>query len=244
VSRPLEGLTAIVTGAGTGIGAATAARLAGAGCRVVLMGRRADVLEQRAAGITAHGGQALAMPGDVRDFAQVDSVVRSTIERYGAVDIYVANAAVVDHATIEAGDPTEWAELIATNVLGVMYGARAVVPHLLERRTGHFVIVASISGRVTYVGEPAYVASKHATVAFADVLRQEVSRSGIRVTVVEPGLVATPLVWAHADAVARVVPRDVVPLDPDDCARAIQFALEQPASCTVSEIVLRPTAQL
>lgn len=214
MSQAFQDLTAVVTGAGRGIGAATAARLAEADCRVVLMGRRREVLEECAASIAARGGQAVAIAGDVRDFAQVEGVVRSAIERFGAVDIFVANAAVVDHTSIAAADPAEWPDVIATNVLGVMYGARAVVPHMLERSSGRFVIVASLSGRVTYVGEPAYVASKHAVVAFADVLRKEVSRSGIRVTVIEPGLVAQPLVAAHADAVAQVVPRDVVRLDP------------------------------
>ena len=108
--------------------------------------------------------------------------------------------------------------MVATNVVGVMNGIRAALPGMLERRVGHIVVIASVSGRVTYTGESAYVASKHATIAFADCLRQEVARAGIRVSVIEPGLVETPLIHVYPGALDMVP--DVTPLAPDDIARA------------------------
>lgn len=240
----LDGLTAVVTGGGTGIGAATCDQLGEAGVRVVVVGRRSAVVEARADAVRRAGGDAIAIAADVRVWGDMERVMRAATDRYGKVDVFVANAAVVDHTAIAEADPAEWQDLIATNVLGVMYGTRAVLPQMLARGAGHIVIVSSVSGRVTYVGEPAYVSSKHATVAFADCLRQEVSPRGIRVTLIEPGLVDTPLVRAHLEEVSRVVPGGVRPLDSADCARAILFALQQPPHCSINELVLRPTAQL
>jgi clavulanate-9-aldehyde reducatase len=240
----LNGLTAIVTGGGTGIGAATCDQLGKAGVQLVIVGRRSEVVEASADVVRRAGGEAIAIPADVGVWADMERVVGTAIERYGKVDVLIANAAVVDHTSIAEADPVEWKALITTNVLGVMFGTRAVLPHMLARGAGHIVIVSSVSGRVTYVGEPAYVSSKHATVAFADCLRQEVSPSGIRVTLIEPGLVDTPLVRAHLEAVSKVVPGTVRPLESADCARAILFAVEQPPNCSINEIVLRPTTQL
>jgi NADP-dependent 3-hydroxy acid dehydrogenase YdfG len=241
---PLKDQVAIITGGGTGIGAATSVRLARAGARVVLVGRRAAVLETQADRLRQDGHDAQAVPADVGSYADLERVVAATLARHGRIDVLVANAAVVDHTSIADADPAEWHDLVTTNVLGVLYSVRAVLGHMLARGSGHVVIVSSVSGRVTYVGEPAYVSSKHATVAFADCLRQEVSPRGVRVTAIEPGLVDTPLVRANLEAVSKVVPSGVQPLDSDDCARAILFALEQPAGCSINEIVLRPTAQL
>src|SRR5207244_10348259 len=132
-------------------------------------------------------------------------------------------AAVADYGPIDEADPEILHDVITTNVLGVMYGMRAVLPIMYEQGSGHLVIVSSASGRETYVGEPAYIASKHATVAFADCLRKEVTPRGIRVTVIEPGLVETPLIHVHPEA-TELVP-GVVPLDPGEIARIIRFAL-------------------
>ena len=238
----LEGRTAIITGAGTGIGAAVARDLAGSGVKVVLVGRRAGLIEGVAEEIRRQGGRATAIPADVRDFAEVERVVRTATDLYGPVDVFVANAAIADCGPIDTADPDLWRDVITTNVLGVLFGVRAALPGMLARGSGHIVIVASASGRVTYVGEPAYVASKHATVAFADCLRQEVAARGIRVSVIEPGMVETPLIHVYPEA-NDLVP-DVTPLPPEDIARAVRYVLEQPAYCNVFELVLRPTSQV
>lgn len=242
MSASLAGRTAIITGAGTGIGAATAEELGRLGMRVVLVGRRADVVEAEAARLLAAGIDARAMAGDVRDFATLEAIVARTVEAYGRVDTFVANAAVADFGPIDVADPALWHDVITTNVLGVLYSARAILPQMYAQGGGHIVIVASGSGRTTYVGEPAYVASKHAVVAFADCLRMEVTPRGVRVSVIEPGLVETPLIHVFPEADALV--EGVIPLQPVDIARAIVYVLEQPAHVNVFEIALRPTTQV
>jgi NADP-dependent 3-hydroxy acid dehydrogenase YdfG len=238
----LAAKVAIITGAGTGIGAATAEELGRRGMRLVLVARREPVLDDAVKRLRAAGVEAVAMPGDVRDFDAQARIVEQTVEQFGRVDVFVANAAVADYGPIDTADPEIFRDVITTNVLGVLYGIRAVLPAMYRQGSGHLVIVASGSGRTTYVGEPAYVASKHATVAFADCLRMEVAPRGLRVTVLEPGLVETPLihVWEGSDDLVV----GVTPLEPADCARAIAFAVEQPANCTVFEIALRPTSQV
>jgi NADP-dependent 3-hydroxy acid dehydrogenase YdfG len=242
MNSSLAGRTAIITGAGTGIGAATAEALGGLGMRVVLVGRRPDVVEAQAGRLVAAGIDARAMAGDVRDFATLDGIVSRTVEAFGRVDVFVANAAVADFGPIDQADPALWHDVITTNVLGVLYSARAILPQLYRQDGGgHIVIVASGSGRTTYVGEPAYVASKHAVVAFADCLRMEVTPRGVRVSVIEPGLVETPLIHVFPEADSLV--EGVIPLQPVDVARAIVYVLEQPAHVNVFEIALRPTTQ-
>jgi NADP-dependent 3-hydroxy acid dehydrogenase YdfG len=235
------GLRAIVTGAGSGIGAAIAHDLARDGARLILTGRRREALEAVAAGV-ASGSEAVVVPGDVRDYAHLEVLVRSAVERFGGLDVLVANAAITDFGPIAEADPARWQAVIETNVLGVLYGVRAALPVMLEQGSGHVVIVASVSGRVTYVGEPAYLSSKHAIVAFADALRMEVAEEGIRVSVIEPGVVETPLIHVH-EAASEILP-GITPLSPDDIARAVRYVLEQPPSVNVFEVVLRPTRQV
>jgi NADP-dependent 3-hydroxy acid dehydrogenase YdfG len=235
----LTGMAVLITGGGTGIGAAVARELASAGARVAIVGRRPEPLETVAGSIRGTGGTCLPLPGDVREVEQLVQAVGTVVAAFGSLDVLVANAARVDHGPIHTADPGVWADVIATNVLGTMYAVRAALPHLYTSR-GHVLIVASASGRVTYVGEPAYVASKHAIVAFADCLRKEVVGSGVRVTVVEPGLVDTPFIdWERV----RPLVSGVQPLAPEDCARTIRFALEQPAAVALNEIVIRPANQ-
>ncbi len=237
----LKGQVAIVTGAGTGIGAATAEALAARGVKAVLVGRRPAPLADVAARITAQGGEAVWDSADVGDYAAMEQVAADTIARYGQVDILVSNAAIHDVSSPANGDPARWRQVLETNALGGFHIIRAVLPGMYARGVGHVVIVASVSGRVTYVGEPVYVASKHALVAFGECLRQEASPRGVRVTLVEPGLVDTPLI---DNPFAQELRKTVTPLQPADCARAICFALEQPPHCAINEIVLRPTQQV
>jgi NADP-dependent 3-hydroxy acid dehydrogenase YdfG len=234
-------MTAIVTGAGSGIGRATALELASSGIVVYALGRRPQPLEEVVADIRNAGGRAEARSVDVRDHRALEQIVEEAVAHHGSIDILVANAAVHDTASVVDGDPEWWHELIDTNVLGVMNSCHAVLPIMLRQGTGHVVVVSSVSGRVTYPGEPVYLASKHATVAFADALRQAVAVVGIRVTVIEPGMVDTPML---ANPFAAGLARSVRPLEPADCARAIRFAIDQPPNCSINEIVLRPTAQV
>ena len=236
-----ENRVALITGGGTGIGAATAEELAGIGLRVVLVGRRPQPLEDVVARIKGRGGQAMALPADVVNYAAMEEVVNRTVECYGRIDLLVANAAVHDVSAIDAGDPAKWSQVIQVNVMGVLNVVRAVLPFMYRQGAGHIVVVSSVSGRVTYVGETVYVASKHATTAFADCLRQEASPRGVRVTLLEPGLVDTPLA---DNPYAAEMKKTVQPLSPADCARAIRFAFEQPPNVGINEIVMRPVKQV
>jgi len=237
----MKGLVAIITGAGTGIGAATAEALATRGVKVVLVGRRPAPLSEVAAAIAAQGGEAVCHPADVSDYAAMEQVAADALARYGRIDILVSNAAIHDVSSPADGDPARWRQVLETNALGGFHIIRAVLPGMYARGAGHVVIVASVSGRITYVGEPVYVASKHALVAFGECLRQEASPRGVRVTLLEPGLVDTPLI---DNPFAQELKKTVTPLQPADCARAICFALEQPPHCAVNEIVLRPVQQV
>ncbi len=232
---------AIITGGGTGIGAATALELAGVGMRVAVIGRRPGPLAEVVAKIAARGGEAVSHPADVADYAAMERVVAEVIARWGRVDVVVSNAALHDVSSVASGDPARWRRLVETNVLGGMHMVRAALPEMYRQGSGHLVIVASVSGRVTYVGEPVYVASKHALVAFAECVRQEVCPRGLRVTLVEPGLVETPFI---DNPFARELKKTVTPLQPEDCARAIRFAIEQPPHCAINEIVMRPVKQV
>ncbi len=239
---PMSGRVAIITGAGSGIGAATAEAFGRLGMRLVLVGRRESLLREGAERLALEGVEALPIVADVREFADQAAVVAAALDRFEQIDVFVANAAVADFGPVDTADPEIFRDVITTNVLGVLYGARAVLPAMYAHGSGHIVIVSSGSGRSTYVGEPAYVASKHATVAFAECLRLEIAPKGLRVTVIEPGLVETPLihVWEGSDDLVV----GVTPLSPADVARAITFAVEQPPSVTVFEIALRPTSQI
>jgi NADP-dependent 3-hydroxy acid dehydrogenase YdfG len=232
---------AVVTGGGTGIGAATAEELAHAGMSVVVVGRRPGPLEEVASRINRNGGEAVAHPADISDFGAMESLVRGTVERFGKVDLLVPNAAVHDASALDSGDPEWWRTVILVNVVGLLYTVRAFLPLMYRQGRGHIIIVSSLSGRVTYVGEPIYETSKHAQVAFAECLRKEVTPRGIKVTIIEPGMVETPFI---DNPVAQELKKTVQPLDPEDVARAIRFAFEQPPNCTIYELSLRPLKQL
>jgi NADP-dependent 3-hydroxy acid dehydrogenase YdfG len=231
----------LITGAGTGIGHATALELGRAGFFVFAAGRRSEPLLQVVGEITAEGGSAKACPLDVRDARAISLAVGEAAQAGQVIDVLVANAALHDTASVAEGDPDWWRQVVDTNILGVMNCCHAVLPSMYARRAGHIVIVSSVSGRVTYPGEPVYLATKHATVAFGDALRQAVAPHGIRVTLIEPGMVDTPML---DNPFAAALAESVTPLAADDVARAIQFAIEQPSNCSINEIVMRPTSQL
>jgi NADP-dependent 3-hydroxy acid dehydrogenase YdfG len=228
----------LITGGSSGIGAATAVAFARLSARVAIvdvqMDRAATVVEQ----VRSAGGEALPLSADVRDPEALHQAVGAALERFGRIDALVANAGISDQSSSAAGDPARWRAVVDTNVLGVLYSVRAVLPTMLERRRGHLFILASVSGRETYVGEPVYIASKWAQVGFGHALRQEVAASGIRVTLVEPGIVDTPL--TRDNPVVRPLLDAAEPLVPDDVARAIVYAYEQPEHVAVSELTLRP----
>lgn len=240
--QELEGKTAIVSGASSGIGAATARLLASKGANVVLAARREDRLDALAAEL---GDAALPAPTDVTDPEACDALVGRAVERFGRVDVLVNNAGLGFFAPIAEGDPGDWRRMFDVNVLGVLYLTRAVLPHMLERGSGDVVFVSSLAGRrVPSASGAVYAATKHAVGAIAEGLRMDVVDKGLRVINVEPGLVRTEFPESsNPSAEEFYAAKDFPPLEAEDIAAAIVYALEQPQRASVNEVVLRPTKQ-
>jgi NADP-dependent 3-hydroxy acid dehydrogenase YdfG len=232
---------AVITGAGTGIGASTAEELADSGMSVVIVGRRPGPLEEVAARIKSRGGEAVVFPGDISDYATMEQLCKSTVDRFGRVDLLVPNAALHDASSLDSGDPAWWRKVIEVNVIGLLNTVRAFLPQMYRQESGHIIVVSSLSGRVTYVGEPIYVTSKHAQVAFVECLRKEVTPRGIKVTIIEPGMVETPFI---DNIFAKEIKKTVTPLEAVDVARVVRYIFEQPHNVTIYELSMRPLKQL
>jgi NADP-dependent 3-hydroxy acid dehydrogenase YdfG len=220
----------LITGASSGIGAATARQASAAGHRLVLAARSTDKLEALAAEL---GGdeRAIAVTCDVTDFAQQEAMVQAALDAFGRIDVAFANAGFGAARGFLKESPEQWRDMVLTNVLGCAYTIRATLPALKES-VGHLILTSSVAGRRALPGS-LYSATKHAVTAMAESARQELNDSGVRVTSIEPGMVDTPFFDNR--------PKDA--LEPDDIARAIMFAVSQPPHVDVNEILIRPTSQ-
>jgi NADP-dependent 3-hydroxy acid dehydrogenase YdfG len=234
--------TAVVTGASSGIGEATARLLAREGYNVVLAARRGDRLMDLA---TELGKGTLAVPTDVTDPDACEELISRALETFDSVDILVANAGLGLYGPIAEGNPEDWRKMFEVNVLGVLHATRAAARHMLERGSGDVVFVSSLAGRrVPRADGAVYAATKHALTAIAEGLRVEVQARGIRVISVEPGLVRTEFPnSSFPSAEEYYAQREYSPLEAEDVARAILYAVEQPPSVSVNEILIRPTEQ-
>ena len=239
--KKLDGLVGVVTGAGTGIGAAVARELGDAGMRLVLVGRGIEPLAERSAEGGVGGGDLVAISAVASDNAAVGRAVGRAVERWGRLDVLVQDADGGDFGPMVQADPALQPDAMEANLLGVITAVRAALPHMKTRGAGHIVIVSSETRRVTGAGEQAHVASGGGIVAFTDCLRREVASEGIRVSLIEPGLVATPL---HVYPEAQHPVGGVMPLDPNDIARAVKYVVEQPDNVNVFEMMVCPTGQL
>ncbi|MFM7068772.1 MAG: SDR family NAD(P)-dependent oxidoreductase [Actinomycetes bacterium] len=248
----LEGTVAIVTGASSGIGAATARRLAADGATVVVAARRLDPLDALVAEVRASGGTALAVQCDVGDAAQAASLIESTVGEFGRIDTLVNNAGVMLLGPIEGADLADWERMISVNVDGLLACTHAALPHLLSaaassgRGVADIVNLSSTAGRFPRVGAGVYNLVKHGITAFSESLRQEVTARNVRVSVVEPGAVDTELIdhlsasalqgfWQRFDGVERLLA--------DDVADAISYIVTRPRRVAINEVLLRPTDQ-
>jgi NADP-dependent 3-hydroxy acid dehydrogenase YdfG len=249
---PLAGTTALVTGASSGIGEATARHLAALGADVALVARRRDRIEQLAKEIGAGGRRAVVVEADVTDRAQAEAAVQTCVDELGRLDTLVNNAGVMLLGPIAEAPVEEWEQMVHVNVLGLLYCAKAALPHLLEaaesgeRRTADLVNVSSVAGRVARLGSGVYNATKHGVGAFSESLRQEVTRRHVRVGLVEPGAVATELSSHNRPEVREGMQKrfaDMQRLEADDIADAIGYMVTRPRHVAINEILVRPTEQ-
>ncbi|RXK85116.1 SDR family oxidoreductase [Chlorobaculum sp. 24CR] len=229
-----NGRVLLITGASTGIGRATAILAVAAGWKVVAAARS----EQKLAALEAELGaeRAMAVPCDVSDWGQQETMVRQAIERFGRLDAVFANAAFSKGSSFIDGEhkPDEWRDMVMTNLFGAAATARLTLPELVKTR-GHFLVTGSVLGRVTSIRN-LYAATKWAITGMAQAIRNEVASCGVRVTLIEPGIVDTPF-W---DGLQKPAAPELLP---EDVARGVMYALGQPPHVDVSEIIIRPTGQ-
>jgi NADP-dependent 3-hydroxy acid dehydrogenase YdfG len=221
----------LITGASTGIGATTARRAVEAGWQVVLGARSEERLRQLA-GELGGDGVALARRCDVADWEDQQALVRTALDGFGSLDAVFANAGFGAKRGFLEESVEHWRSMIDTNVLGTALTIRAALPHFREQGRGHFVLTSSVAGRRVLPGS-LYAATKHAVTAMGEALRQEVSDSDIKVTLMEPGMVDTPFFEQRPSGA----------LEADDVAGAVMWALSQPARVDVNEVLIRPVRQ-
>lgn len=246
-TSPLAGQVALVTGASSGIGEATAETLADAGASVALAARREDELQVVADRIEAEGGEALVVPTDVTEEAQVDAMVEATVAELGSLDILVNNAGVMLLEAALAADRDDWRQMVEVNLLGLMNATHAALPRMHEQGAGHIVNVSSTAGRSATATASGYNATKFGVNGFTEALRQEVTEDGIRTTLIEPGIVDTELQEHIPDEEVKARLEGWVdekkPLTGADVAAAIRYVVTQPQHVSVNELLLRPTDQ-
>jgi NADP-dependent 3-hydroxy acid dehydrogenase YdfG len=248
----LDGTVALVTGASSGIGAATALSLASAGATVALAARRTARIEELAAQIGASGGKALALTADVTSEADARGIVNRTVTELGRLDTLVNNAGTMLLGPALGAPMAEWEQMVRLNLLGLMYCTHAALPHLLTaaadspRQVADLVNVSSVAGRFPRSGSSGYNATKFGVTGFSEAIRQEVTRQHVRVSVLEPGAVETELVSHNRPEIQeRHTQRfaDTKKMEPTDIADTIAFVVTRPWYMSVNEIVLRPTEQ-
>ena len=252
MTRPLDGTTALVTGASSGIGEATALALAEQGAAVAVAARRKDRLDGLAERIRAGGGTALVIEADVTSQAQAVEAVERTVAELGRLDTLVNNAGVMLLGPAEHAPVEEWQRMVDLNLMGLLYCAHAALPHLLaaaedgRRGVSDMVNVSSVAGRHARAGSGVYNATKFGVGAFSESLRQEVTERHVRVSLVEPGAVATELVGHNRPEVQEMVQdrfAGVERLQSEDIADAISYVVTRPRHVAVNELLVRPTEQ-
>lgn len=236
---------ALVTGASSGIGEATAKLLAGAGYTVMVTARRADRLEALVGEIEQAGGHARAFVCDITDPGSVHSMVDEVLAHSNRLDALINNAGVMPLETIDSASLDNWRLMVDVNINGVLSATHAALPHFVSRGAGHIVNISSTAGRRVFPRGAVYCGTKFFVHAFSEGMRGELASNGIRVTIVAPGLVRTEL-HSHIpdpDARERLKGADFEWLHPEDVGRAVVYALEQPEHVSVNEVLVRPSRQ-
>jgi NADP-dependent 3-hydroxy acid dehydrogenase YdfG len=252
MTTPLEGTVALITGASSGIGEATARALAAQGAKVALAARRLERMEKLAAEIGGQGHTALAIEADIADQAQAIAAVDRTVDELGRLDILVNNAGVMLLGPIENAPTGEWDRMIGLNLKGLIHTTHAALPHLLAatedsaRGCADVVNISSVAGRTAGSGSGVYNLTKHGVGAFSESFRQEFANRKVRSIVIEPGAVATELTDHVRDDVRELTRKrfaDIEILQADDVADAIAYAVTRPWHISLNEILIRPTEQ-
>ncbi|MBJ6144882.1 SDR family oxidoreductase [Hymenobacter sp. BT559] len=241
----VQGKVIAITGASSGIGAATARLLAAHGAKVVLGARRLDRLAALADAIVAAGGEVAYIRTDVSQRTDVAALIQLACERYGKLDVLINNAGIGLISPLDELRVEDWEAMIDVNIKGTLYGIAAALPVFRRQEVGHFINVLSTSGLKIVPLQSVYAGTKNAVRAISEGLRQEAGDK-LRVTIISPGFVHTDFAdsMTNPEAKAQIIAaRDQIAISPDAIARAIAFAIEQPADVDVGEIVIRPTAQ-
>jgi NADP-dependent 3-hydroxy acid dehydrogenase YdfG len=248
-SEQLQGTVAVVTGASSGIGEATAVALAERGAKVAIVARRRDRLDELSQRI---GDGSLVVEADVTDPEQAQQAVQRTVDELGRLDILINNAGVMLLGPIEDAPVEEWERMIDVNVNGLLYCARAALPHLIEaasdgpRQVADMVNISSVAGRVARRGSGVYNLTKFGVGAFSESLRQEVAGRHVRVSLVEPGAVATELQSHNRPEIQDTIRQrfaDIETLQSEDVADTIAFVVTRPRHAAVNEVMIRPSEQ-
>ena len=248
----LSGTVALITGASSGIGAATAARLAGEGAAVVLVARRRDRLEVVAEQITADGGQALVVDADITDRDQAAAAIERVVATLGRLDTVINNAGLMLVGPVADAPPDEWEQMLAVNVQGLLYVSRAALPHLVRaaesapRKVADLVNISSTAGRVARPGTAVYNLTKFGLTGFTEALRQELMPHRVRVSVVEPGTVDTELSSHIRDGIREAIATQTAQIEmlrPQDIADAVAYIVTRDRRVAVNELLVRASEQ-
>ena len=234
----------IVTGASSGLGEATARRLAKNGARLMLAARREERLKELVADLEKEGGTAKYKVTDVTNRSEVEALAKATKEAYGSIDVLINNAGLMPLSPLAANKVDEWEKMVDVNIKGVLYGISAVMPIMLEQESGHIINLSSVAGHKVFAGGTVYCATKFAVKAISEGIRLE-SDGKIRSTNISPGAVATELTStiSHEETAKMADQLYDMAIDADAIARAITYAIEQPGNVDVNEIIIRPTQQ-
>jgi NADP-dependent 3-hydroxy acid dehydrogenase YdfG len=252
MTRRLEGTVALVTGASSGIGHATALELARKGASVAVVGRREDRLTVLASEISSTGGKALVVPADITTAEAAAEAVERTVEGLGRLDTLVNNAGLMLLGPTPGADLNEWQRMVDINLMGLMYTSHAAMPHLVKaaadgpRRVADIVNISSLNGRNAYAMMAVYTATKFGVTGFSEALRQELAKQHVRVSVVEPGSVDTELRTHNSDAVQQLLNAglgDIERLQSQDIADTVGYIVTRPRHVAVAELLVRPTEQ-
>ncbi len=242
----LDGKVVVITGASSGIGEATAVKLAGEGAKVMLAARREDRLKEIADQIKSKGGAEIDFKAtDVTSKQEVEELIAYTKEKFGPVDVLFNNAGLMPLSLMDKVKVDEWERMVDVNIKGVLYGIAAVLPEMKERNSGHIITTSSVAGHEIFPGSAVYSGTKFAVRIMMEGLNKELAKTNIKSTSISPGAVATELTQTitDEDIINGFSKRQMTPLQSEDIANAVYYAVSQPEGVEVNEVIVRPTSQ-